>query len=144
RVLPEEEPIVRRMRPRTPVPYLQHCLGLHRAPICDGSRLPGQPSRPAPGRRLAFNQERPLRRDCHNLPRLERRRRRHNPARSIQVALLTIAHLLITSVRRRRDFAILRALGFTSWQVRGTLCWQAVTLAGMALVTGVPAGIACG
>ena len=33
------------------------------------------------------------------------------------VALLTIAHLLITSVRRRRDFAILRALGFTSWQV---------------------------
>jgi hypothetical protein len=61
------------------------------------------------------------------------------------VALLTIAHLLITSVRRRRrDFAILRALGFTSWQVRGTLCWQALTLAGMALVIGVPAGIACG
>jgi ABC-type lipoprotein release transport system permease subunit len=61
------------------------------------------------------------------------------------VALLTIAHLLITSVqRRRRDFAILRALGFTSWQVRGTLCWQALTLAGIALVIGVPAGIACG
>jgi len=61
------------------------------------------------------------------------------------VALLTITHLLITSVRRRRrDFAILRALGFTSWQVRGTLCWQALTLAGMALVIGVPAGIACG
>src|SRR5215470_2446278 len=61
------------------------------------------------------------------------------------VALLTIAHLLITSVRRRRrDFAILRALGFTSWQVRGTLCWQALTLAGMALVLGVPAGIASG
>ena len=35
------------------------------------------------------------------------------------VALLTIGHLLITSVRRRqRDFAILRVLGFTSWQVR--------------------------
>jgi putative ABC transport system permease protein len=61
------------------------------------------------------------------------------------VALLTIAHLLITSVRRRRHgFAILRALGFTSWQVRGTVCWQALTLAGMALVIGVPAGIACG
>jgi putative ABC transport system permease protein len=61
------------------------------------------------------------------------------------VALLTIAHLLITSVRRRRrDFAIMRALGFTSWQVRGTLCWQALTLAGIALVIGVPAGIACG
>jgi ABC-type lipoprotein release transport system permease subunit len=61
------------------------------------------------------------------------------------VALLTIAHLLMTSVRRRqRDFAILRALGFTSWQVRGTLCWQALTLAGIALLIGVPAGIACG
>ena len=61
------------------------------------------------------------------------------------VALLTITHLLMTSVRRRqRDFAILRALGFTSWQVRGTLCWQALTLAGLALLIGVPAGIACG
>jgi putative ABC transport system permease protein len=51
----------------------------------------------------------------------------------------------MTSVRRRRrDFAILRALGFTSWQVRGTLCWQALTLAGIALLIGVPAGIACG
>jgi predicted lysophospholipase L1 biosynthesis ABC-type transport system permease subunit len=61
------------------------------------------------------------------------------------VAVLTIAHLLITSVRRRRrDFAILRALGLTSWQVRGTVCWQALTLAGMALVIGVPTGITCG
>jgi len=61
------------------------------------------------------------------------------------VALLTITHLLMTSVRRRRrDFAILRVLGFTSWQVRGTLCCQALTLAGLALVIGVPAGIACG
>jgi hypothetical protein len=61
------------------------------------------------------------------------------------VALLTITHLLMTSVRRRqRDFAIFRALGFTSWQVRGTLCWQAVVLAGIALLIGVPAGIACG
>ena len=61
------------------------------------------------------------------------------------VALLTIGHLLITSVRRReRDLAILRVLGFTSWQVRGTLGWQAVTLAGAALVIGVPAGIICG
>jgi hypothetical protein len=61
------------------------------------------------------------------------------------VALLTIAHLLLTSVRRRRrDFAIFRTLGFTTWQVRGTLGWQAVTLAGITLVIGIPAGIACG
>jgi len=38
----------------------------------------------------------------------------------------------------------LRALGLTSWQVRGTVCWQALTLAGMALVIGVPAGVVCG
>jgi putative ABC transport system permease protein len=61
------------------------------------------------------------------------------------VALLTIAHLLITSVRRRRRvFAVLRTLGFTPWQVRRTLVSQAVTLAGIALVIGIPAGIACG
>jgi FtsX-like permease family len=61
------------------------------------------------------------------------------------VALLTIGHLLITSVRRRqRDLAILRVLGFTSWQVRRTLVWQAVALAGLALVIGIPAGIFCG
>jgi hypothetical protein len=61
------------------------------------------------------------------------------------VALLTITHLLMTSVRRRQhDFAILRALGFTSSQVRSTLRWQAFTLAGIALLIGIPAGIACG
>jgi putative ABC transport system permease protein len=61
------------------------------------------------------------------------------------VALLTIAHLLMTSVRRRqRDVAILRAFGFTPRQVRRAYCWQAVTLAGIALVIGIPAGIACG
>jgi ABC-type lipoprotein release transport system permease subunit len=61
------------------------------------------------------------------------------------VALLTIAHLLMTSVRRRqRDVAILRAFGFTPRQVHRAYCWQAVTLAGIALVIGIPAGIACG
>jgi ABC-type lipoprotein release transport system permease subunit len=61
------------------------------------------------------------------------------------VALLTIAHLVMTSARRRqRDVTILRAFGFTPWQVRRTFCWQAVTLAGIALIIGIPAGIACG
>lgn len=61
------------------------------------------------------------------------------------VALLTIAHLLMTSVRRRqRDVAILRAFGFTPWQVRRAFCWQALTLAGIALAAGIPAGIICG
>jgi hypothetical protein len=39
---------VRRVHPGTPVPCLQHRARPYRAPICDGSRLPGQPSRPAP------------------------------------------------------------------------------------------------
>jgi ABC-type lipoprotein release transport system permease subunit len=61
------------------------------------------------------------------------------------LALLTIAHLLLTSVRRRRrDFAVLRSLGLTRRQVRSTVGWQASTLTAAALCLGVPAGIVCG
>ena len=61
------------------------------------------------------------------------------------LALLTIAHLLLTSARRRRrDLAVLRALGFTRGQVRATVTWQALALTGVALVIGIPAGIAGG
>ena len=42
------------------------------------------------------------------------------------LALLTITHLLLTSVRRRRrDFAVLRSLGLTRRQVRSAVGWQA-------------------
>jgi hypothetical protein len=61
------------------------------------------------------------------------------------LALLTITHLLITSVRRRRrDFAVLRTIGFTRRQVRGAVAWQAATLMAAALAAGVPVGIVCG
>jgi putative ABC transport system permease protein len=60
------------------------------------------------------------------------------------LALLTIVHLLLTSVRRRRDFAVLRSLGFTRGQVRGAVSWQAGTLTAAALCLGLPAGILCG
>jgi ABC-type lipoprotein release transport system permease subunit len=61
------------------------------------------------------------------------------------LALATITHLLITSVRRRRrDLAVLRTIGFTRAQVRSTVAWQAATLVTMALLIGVPVGIACG
>lgn len=60
-------------------------------------------------------------------------------------ALLTIAHLLLTAVRRRRrDLAVLRVLGLTGRQVRATVSWMAVTIAFAALAVGVPVGIACG
>jgi hypothetical protein len=61
------------------------------------------------------------------------------------LALLTIVHLLVTSVRRRRrDLAVLRTIGFTRAQVRRTVTWQAATLTSTALVIGIPAGIICG
>ena len=61
------------------------------------------------------------------------------------LALLTIIHLLLTSVRRRRrDFAVLRSLGFTRRQVRNAVRWQAGTLTGAALCLGIPAGVLCG
>ena len=61
------------------------------------------------------------------------------------LAMLTIIHLLLTSVRRRRrDFAVLRSLGLTRRQVRSAVGWQAGTLTAAALCLGVPAGILCG
>jgi ABC-type lipoprotein release transport system permease subunit len=61
------------------------------------------------------------------------------------LAMLTIAHLLLTSVRRhRRELSVLRALGFTPRQVRATVSWMAVAFAAAALTVGVPLGIAAG
>jgi hypothetical protein len=60
-------------------------------------------------------------------------------------ALLTLAHLQLTAVsRRRRDLAVLRVLGLTGRQVRATVSWMAATVALAALAAGVPVGIACG
>jgi hypothetical protein len=57
----------------------------------------------------------------------------------------TLAHALISAVRRRgRDLAILKTLGFVRRQVWATVAWQATTLAVVALVVGVPVGIAAG
>jgi len=60
-------------------------------------------------------------------------------------AFATLVHVLLTSVqRRRRDLAILQALGFRRGQVAATIAWQALTLAGLALIIGVPIGILAG
>jgi predicted lysophospholipase L1 biosynthesis ABC-type transport system permease subunit len=57
----------------------------------------------------------------------------------------TVAHALVTTVRRRRrDLAILRALGFTHRQTRLAIGWQASTLAFVGLVVGIPLGLALG
>jgi ABC-type lipoprotein release transport system permease subunit len=61
------------------------------------------------------------------------------------MAVATLAHTLITSIRRRRlDFAILKTLGFTRRQVSSTVAWQATTLASIALVIGIPLGVISG
>lgn len=61
------------------------------------------------------------------------------------LAIATIAHALVTTVRRwRHDFAVLRAIGFTRLQARGAIAWQSTLLAAFGVVIGVPLGIACG
>jgi len=61
------------------------------------------------------------------------------------LALGTVTHALVTSVsRRRRDLAMLKALGFTRGQVSQTVAWQATTFALLAALIGVPLGIAGG
>jgi hypothetical protein len=61
------------------------------------------------------------------------------------LAVGTLTHVLVTGARRRRrDLAVLKALGCTRSQVRGVVAWQATALAVAALVIGVPAGIVVG
>ena len=61
------------------------------------------------------------------------------------LAVATLAHLLVTSIRRRRrDLAVLKTLGFSSGQVRSTVAWQATTLGFLAGLIGIPLGIALG
>jgi ABC-type lipoprotein release transport system permease subunit len=61
------------------------------------------------------------------------------------VALGTVAHALVTSVRRRRrDLAVLKTLGLVRRQVAATIAWQATTFAVVALSLGLPLGIAVG
>jgi hypothetical protein len=61
------------------------------------------------------------------------------------MAAATLAHTLITSIRRRRlDLAILKTLGFVRGQVSATVAWQATTLASVAVLVGIPLGIVSG
>ncbi|MGB9376329.1 MAG: FtsX-like permease family protein [Mycobacteriales bacterium] len=59
------------------------------------------------------------------------------------LAVGAVGHALATAVRRRQhDVAVLRALGLTRPQVRGTVAWQATTLAIVGLLFGIPLGVA--
>jgi hypothetical protein len=67
---------------------------------------------------------------------------------AVVLALLLVvgcAFLLTSSVRaRRRDLAILRALGSNSRQLRTAVHWQATLVAAAIVVVGVPLGVAVG
>ncbi|MEX2267409.1 MAG: FtsX-like permease family protein [Acidimicrobiia bacterium] len=61
------------------------------------------------------------------------------------LAIGSVVHALVTTVRRRRhDLALLRTLGFTRRQVGAAVVWQATTVACVALLFGLPLGIALG
>ena len=61
------------------------------------------------------------------------------------LAIATVAHALVTTVRRRRsDLAILRSLGFTKGDTRMAITWQATLLAAVGALIGVPLGIILG
>ena len=61
------------------------------------------------------------------------------------LACATVAHTLVTTVRRRRhDLAVLRSMGFTRRQTRLAITWQATLLALVGIIVGVPLGIAAG
>lgn len=60
------------------------------------------------------------------------------------VSLAVAQGLVLTVRRRRRELAVLRVVGFSSGQVRHTVAWQATTPMALALVLGVPLGLALG
>jgi ABC-type antimicrobial peptide transport system permease subunit len=61
------------------------------------------------------------------------------------LAVATLAHTLISSVRRRRkELAVLRTMGFVRRQVWLSVFWQTTTLVAIALVVGIPIGALLG
>jgi predicted lysophospholipase L1 biosynthesis ABC-type transport system permease subunit len=61
------------------------------------------------------------------------------------VALVTLAHILLVSItRRRRDLAILKTLGLVGTDVMAAVVWQALLLAGVAVVVSAVIGVSGG
>jgi hypothetical protein len=58
------------------------------------------------------------------------------------LAIAALAHVLLTSVRRRRrDLAVLKTLGLRRVELLQVVSWQATAMAAAALLVGVPAGL---
>jgi hypothetical protein len=59
-------------------------------------------------------------------------------------AVATVGHVLVASIRRRRDLAVLKTLGLGRRDVRAVVAWQATTLGLVALLVGLPLGVVAG
>ena len=60
-------------------------------------------------------------------------------------ALASLALVLsVSTSRRRRDLALLKALGFTKRDVSTAVAWQATVTIGVGLLVGIPIGVAAG
>jgi ABC-type lipoprotein release transport system permease subunit len=63
----------------------------------------------------------------------------------VLLAVGTLAHVLLTGVRRRRrDLAVLKTLGLLRSQLLRVVSWQATSLAAAALLVGLPLGLLAG
>ena len=61
------------------------------------------------------------------------------------LALLTIGHVMLTSMRtRRRDLAILRSLGADRGWITRAVHWQATALTALPVAVGIPVGVVVG
>jgi hypothetical protein len=61
------------------------------------------------------------------------------------IGAAVLGHFIVLSGRRRRrDFAVLKALGIFRRQVSAIIAWQVSALTGLALLVGLPLGIAVG
>jgi hypothetical protein len=70
---------------------------------------------------------------------------------AVLAALLTVIgvavlgqFIVVSGRRRRRDFAIFKALGMRRGQISAITAWQVSTLTGLALLAGLPLGVAAG
>ena len=63
----------------------------------------------------------------------------------VVLAVATLAHVLLTGVRRRRrDLAVLKTLGLSRGQVLRLVAWQAGAFGCVALLAGLPLGVLAG
>jgi ABC-type lipoprotein release transport system permease subunit len=61
------------------------------------------------------------------------------------LGVASVGHIVWSTSRRRLlDLGVLRALGCTSWQLRAVVTWQGLAMGVVALVIGIPLGLAAG